>query len=67
MSINSSITNAAKETGGNLATITGFEREQLRLLELILAEVRAQTGAIMALNGPVQDEPERLRDIAPVN
>lgn len=65
MSFDRTKPNVAAETGGNLDSLTGFEREQLRLLEAILSEVRVHTLAILNLGSPQQDDPERLRDLSP--
>lgn len=64
MSFDRTAANQAKETGGNLDSMTDFERQQIRLLEAILSEVRIQTTAVLSLNGPQLDDPERIRDLS---
>lgn len=63
MALDRTNANLAKERSGNLETLTKFEREGLRLLEEILAELRALTSITLSLGGPIQDDPERLKDL----
>lgn len=66
MAINTNKPNTAKETGGNLDTQISFQKQELRLLESILAELKTVSGLLIGLQGPIS-EAERPIDNAPIN